>query len=1268
MNMMGKNSYSFEQIKQKCRDVPDDFISMHLNRLDESYFSYYSSPDTVCEHLLNLWKITADSPFVFLPEYDSYGKISCTIISFDYPAIFSLITGILSGMGVRIESGVVFTYSDYSGTNPAGKHHAGSRLKAEIGNLYRKKIIDRFEGYLDTNLPRSLWHEETNRILKEIFLLMESGQEESSLRAKKLVNELVVKKLREPQVKEHDFLYPIDIQIKNDHETYTAMKVIAIDTPFFLYALSTALSIKGILIEYVNIKTASLQIEDEFHIVDINSKKISDQKKLDIIKFTVLLSKQFTYFLGSSPDPYTALSRFEYLVEEIVKLPEQGRWIEMLSNPDLMKNLARILVTSDQLWEEFIRLQYETIIPMLKSDGKITSYSRVDESLAASLSNILEQCGSDEEYIRQLNQFKDREIFLLDLDHILNPDFNFRNFSEKLTVLAEAIINKAFEFAYSILQLQHGTPRSVAGLKVKHCIIGLGKLGGAALGYASDIELLFVFSDNGTTDGALSINNAEFFARIIQKVISIVKSKREGIFKIDIRLRPYGSKGPLASSLDSFCQYYGPGGDAYSYERLALVRLRAIGGDADFGAMVERLRDEFIYQSHNIDPEDIFKIRKKQYNEKTIRHRINAKFSPGALVDLEYTVQLLQIINGRRYPSLKTSRIHAALGELARHRVLDEKESASLVSAYEFLRKLINGLRILRGSAKDLFLPESWSIEYAHLARRMGYVSKEDLSPEQQLHLEFATHTAQIRLFVERHFGRDSLPGADISGIADLLLSDSIPLKEQNNILYGYGFKNPERALVNLLSLLSKSEDKIFFAMLAVLASDIMKQKPDPDMALNNWERFVSILGDPEHHYKLLLSQPMELDILLTIFSESQFLSDTLIRNPQFLDWVIVPVNLYKKLTKKELTDELLREASECRSHEEWLNKLRRIRRREFLRIGTRDIYLGMTVHEIVSDLSTCAEAFIQAVMEHAWTELSVKYGCSSDINRHFCIIALGKLGGGELNYSSDIDLIGVYSTDDPETAAAGPDGAISIFNSLMKHIRYDLATYTEEGYAYRVDLRLRPYGSSGALVESLATLKKYYSASSSLWEIQALLKARPVAGCYKLGQDLLKEVRLHVITKFKRSSIIHTIRNLREKAVEKTNTNGQNEFDVKNGEGGIRDIEFLVQGIQLVNAMELPEIIHGNTLVSLELLKTRNLIPDRVAENLTNDYMFLRRLEHFLQLFEDRQVHTLPKDEDQRIILAHRFTGNDGTITRFNEMIAACRKRVRDAYNKYLN
>jgi glutamate-ammonia-ligase adenylyltransferase len=346
---------------------------------------------------------------------------------------------------------------------------------------------------------------------------------------------------------------------------------------------------------------------------------------------------------------------------------------------------------------------------------------------------------------------------------------------------------------------------------------------------------------------------------------------------------------------------------------------------------------------------------------------------------------------------------------------------------------------------------------------------------------------------VERHFGRDSIPGATAGNAADLVLSDQVPRDTRDAILREGGFDHTERAYANIKSMAGGGARRATFAKLALLAFDILKRKPDPDMALNNWERFVRAQVSADFHYHLLLSQPMRLELLLGIFAGSQFLSDALVRNPGFLDWVVVPEVLHKLRETKDIEEELSRMAAGCSSHGEWLNRLRRLRRREMLRIGIRDICLGASTREVMLELSRLADAFAQAVLEKRIQE-------HPEWKDRFCILALGKLGGNELNYSSDIDLLGLWSDEDGKNEREKKP----FFARLMEDLRSDLSSHTEEGYAYRVDLRLRPFGRDGELVPSWSSLVRYYQDVASLWEIQAALKMRPVAGNLRLGYSFL--------------------------------------------------------------------------------------------------------------------------------------------------------------------
>jgi glutamate-ammonia-ligase adenylyltransferase len=1262
---------TIDQVKAACPGLDEGLVREHMARLTERYF--HSFPvEAVCRHLGALARLSGDHPVEVLFDSGDSETVACTVLGFDYPALFSLIAGVLAGMGFNILSGDVFTYK----RTPEEPTPKGQRPRLRQGLpsrafLGRRRIVDHFAGVLETALSFEAWAAELRTRLEEIIGLLERG--ESDL-AKHRVNEMVVARLAQVQQDAAPVLYPVEIEVDNTAPSHTRLKIFSEDTPAFLYSLTNALSLHGISIEHVRIRTVERRIEDEIDIVDEKGNKIETPEVLSSIQLSVLLTKQFTYFLGKAPDPYAALRRFEFIVRDMVHLPGRRRWLAILSNPHTLQDLARLLGTSDYLWEDFIRLHYESLLPMLKPLVAGERFSEPVETIAARLNHALNGATALEDQRQRLNAFKDRELFLIDLDHILNPEMEFSELAERLTALAEHVVAAAASFAHEHLARRYGIPRSAAGLQARFTILGLGKLGGAALGYASDIEFLVIYSDNGSTDDKETIANSEFFDRLVRNISRFIEAKREGIFHVDLRLRPYGSAGPLASSLESFCRYYGRAGDALSYERLALVRLRCIGGDRTLGAQIERIRDELIYASHNINLDELRELREKQFLEKTAGGKLNAKFSPGGLVDLEYDIQILQVIYGKQIAAMRTPLLHQALMALADAGVLSSEETDQLIEAYRFLRRLINAMRILRGSAQDLFLPPVNSVEFAALARRTGYRRGGALDPSQRLRLDFETHTAAVRAFAERHFGRDSLPGPDVGTVADLVLSENPPPQLLRKILTAAGFANVDRAYVNLRSLAGIGSRRQAFARLSILASDILARTPDPDMALNNWERFIRALTSPEFHYNLLLSQPMRLEILLTIFAGSQFLADALVRNPGFLDWITLPENLHQSGSKEDLEGELRAGAESGQSHTTWLNQLRRFRRREILRIGTRDMYLKVPTEQVMIELSTLADALTDAALSDVWTR-SAEAGrkVSGDLGEladHFCILAFGKLGGSELNYSSDIDLIGIFDGSPALATGLGVDSSTFkyLFTWVMERVTLDLSMHTEEGHAYRVDLRLRPYGGAGDLVPSLSWLVAYYDKSASFWELQAALKLRPIAGSLSLGFAFLDRLRPILVRRRRPEDIVQSIEKMRSAAIKQgSRSMGPAGLDVKSGAGGIRDVEFLVQGLQLIHAGDQPEILEGNTLAALTRLCDAGLLHERVCEQLRHDYLFLRVVEHYLQILEDRQIHAVPDDRAELAALAKRVLGPEEEGSGFREKLEACTKRVRQTYVRLL-
>ena len=774
------------RIAQRLPEVSHRLIDEHLRRLDERYFDRFGEEE-IAAHVSGLAALGPARGVCVQVAALAQGMLGCTVLAFDHRGAFSLISGVLSAMGFDITSGDIFTWGAPEPSSPS------------VLLLRRRRIIDQFTGTVSEDAWDETWADRVALRLGEIFAALEKGGE-AAAHARQIVNEMAAGKLAELRLDPGGVLYPVRIEVDPPGGERTRMRVKTQDTPFFLYTFSTALSLQDVSIEHVTIRTEGGRIEDEFEFVDGAGNPVSDPRRMDRIKLSVLLTKQFTSFLGSASDPLAALLRFEQLVKDIVAAPGQERWVELLSDREVMRDLAQLLGASTFLWEDFVRLQYEELLPLLGPGVASKGFCEPIELLPRRLAAALAGASDPAELARRLNEFKDRETYLFDLDHILASrrsatdaihSSEFLTLSRRLTALAEAVVDAAASFAWRQIAQRTGEPRTVAGLPVRLAILGLGKLGGVALGYASDIELLFVYSDSGSTDGAQPIENAEFFDRVVREVVRMVHAKREGIFHIDLRLRPFGNAGPLACSLESFCTYYARGGASHSYERLSLVRLRAIGGDRSFGGQVERLRDEMVYTARSLDLSELRELRLKQAQEKMRPDRLNAKFSPGGLVDLEYAVQMLQVIHGTTEKSLRTPRIHEALDALASVGVVEKVDADELVFSYRFFRHLINGLRMLRGSAQDLFLPALDSDEYLHLARRMGYTAEAELGPAQKLHLDFETHSAEVRAFVERHFGRDTLPGSPRVTVADIVLSDTVPEEPGPGRPGGEGVRRP---------------------------------------------------------------------------------------------------------------------------------------------------------------------------------------------------------------------------------------------------------------------------------------------------------------------------------------------------------------------------------------------------------------------------------------------------------------------------------------------
>jgi glutamate-ammonia-ligase adenylyltransferase len=336
------------------------------------------------------------------------------------------------------------------------------------------------------------------------------------------------------------------------------------------------------------------------------------------------------------------------------------------------------------------------------------------------------------ERVRVLNEFKDREMFRIDLRHITQR-IDFRRFAEDLTALAEVVVGEAAVLCHDALReqailLPNGQPPAGS-------ICGLGKFGGREIGFGSDIELLFVY-DDGAAQSRPAV--ARYYEEFVRLFMTTIKASQEGIFQIDLRLRPHGNAGAMAIGLGGLEQYYMEGGPAQQFERMALVKLRPVAGDPRLGERVQQTRDAFVYSGRPLDIEDIRHLRHRQATELVARGAVNAKYSPGGLVDVEYFVQARQIGAGHTDRSVRTTNTGDAIDRLTGAGAFDAAWAEELRQTYAFLRRLIDALRVVRGNAKDLTIPHSDSREFAYLTRRLGYGSPSALQDAITGHMHFA--------------------------------------------------------------------------------------------------------------------------------------------------------------------------------------------------------------------------------------------------------------------------------------------------------------------------------------------------------------------------------------------------------------------------------------------------------------------------------------------------------------------------------------------------
>jgi glutamate-ammonia-ligase adenylyltransferase len=502
----------------------------------------------------------------------------------------------------------------------------------------------------------------------------------------------------------------------------TAVRIGARDSFGFLSLTASALALCGVMIVQADIHTDSNRVNDTFWVTDRFGRRIEDEDRLRELRLSLILIEHYSSYLPHATDPEAALLHFGRFAADIMALPDWGREYAALDRPLVLDALVKVLGESDFLWEDYLHTQPANLLPMI-NDPRRWRRARTPAKLAATRNSALARAPDLEAKARSLRQFRDREFFRAGVRAILGLTGGPEGFSAELSDVAEALLCGADRVARD--RLESILPRTKAGLAVPTALLALGKCGGRELGFGSDLELMLVYDDRivaGPAGAAID--------RYVSTLRQVLVAARGGTFDVDFRLRPYGRAGPLATPLTAFAGYYKAGGPAWGYERQALIKLRAVAGDERLGREVEELRDRFVYGPEPFDLDGCRRLRRLQVEQLVQPGTVNAKFSRGALVDVEYLVQALQITHGGTEPPLRTPSTVQAIDALEAAGRLKPGPARLVRSAYHFYRELIDALRVVHGHARDLAVPAALTSEFARLARRLRRDDPEQLRGE----------------------------------------------------------------------------------------------------------------------------------------------------------------------------------------------------------------------------------------------------------------------------------------------------------------------------------------------------------------------------------------------------------------------------------------------------------------------------------------------------------------------------------------------------------
>ncbi len=806
---------------------------------------------------------------------------------------------------------------------------------------------------------------------------------------------------------------------------------------------------------------------------------------------------------------------------------------------------------------------------------------------------------------------------------------------DDLSALADACIDQAVFFLYQWQCLKYGIPTAHDGSHQRLVIFGMGKLGGQELNFSSDVDLIFAYPKTGITQGGLeSINNEEFFVRLCRQLIKIIGGNTPDgvVFRVDMDLRPYGESGPVVMSFDAIEAYYQEQGR--EWERYAWIKARVVAGDKEAGEILLKNLKPFVFRRYlDFGVFESLRQMKQKISLEVKRKGMtnNIKIGYGGIREIEFFGQIFQLIRGGVTPSLQERRIHKTLKVLTNERYISKKVCHELTMAYIFLRNTEH--RLQEFSDQQTHVVPSDSVAKTRLAASMGFDTPEAFDDQLEKH----------RKIVHSHFeklleAKDSEPvdgqAKEIKTGLEAIWENLLEDKNRQKILLKAGYENfneVEGLLDHLRnhpatrSLSSDGRQRLDRLMPLMLKE--VGRSEHPIVVLNRIVDLIKTIEQRTNYLALLLENPTAIVHMVKLVSASPWIVSFLSRHPVLLDELLDPRTLYRPPEKQELKKEI-RKRLDLASNQDFEHQIQELcifKQVNTLRVAAADVTGALTLMRTSDHLTEIAETVLNEVVELSWNHLVEKHGAPTcqmggmEIGRGFSVIAYGKLGGIELGYGSDLDMVFLHAGTEGQTyGGKHPIDNQQFFARLGQRVIHILTTHTAVGKLYEPDMRLRPSGSSGILVSHIEGFKDYQTNKAWTWEHQALIKARPISGDINMAKRF-EQIRNEVLARPRiKTQLKKDVIDMRERMRKELSNHDPKLFDLKQDTGGIVDIEFLVQYLVLLRSCEYKELLKWTDIVRLlETLKETGIINDQAAHILKVAYLIYRSAVHQFSLQE---------------------------------------------------